>query len=79
MFFGHNSYYINQLEKLQAARSAYTFAYLFWASEGLSWPFWALLGLTRPYSALLGLTRPYSALLGLMGLIGPYFAFLLTH
>ena len=54
----------NQLEKLEAARSAYlwlplvTFPYL-WL------PFLALLGLTGLYFALLGLTGPYWTLLGL--------------
>ena len=42
----------NQLEKLEAARSAYLWL-----------PLVTLLGITRPYSALLCLTRPYSALL----------------
>ena len=47
----------NQLEKLEAARSAYLWL-----------PYWAILGLTKPYSALightlLGLTGPYWALL----------------
>ena len=37
----------NQLEKLEAARSAYLWL-----------PLVTLLGVTRPYSALLGLNRP---------------------
>ena len=63
---------LNQLEKLEAARSAYLWL-----------PLVTLLGVDRPYSALLGLTRPYWALLGLtgpywafLGLTGPYWALL---
>ena len=72
---------MNQLEKLEAARSAYImlllviFPYLwlpflaFRFTEpgplGLTAPDWALMGLTRPYLALLGLTLLYWALLGL--------------
>ena len=44
----------NQLEKLEAARSAYLWLTL------VTFP-----GLTEPYLALLGLTGPYWALLGL--------------
>ena len=62
----------NQLEKLEAARSAYLWL-----------PYWAFLGLTQLYSALIGLTGPYLALLGLTGpywalpgLTGPYLALL---
>ena len=72
----------NQLEKLEAARSAYLWLPLV-TLLGITGPYSALLGLTRPYSALLGLTRPYSALLGLTGpywallsLTGPYLALL---
>ena len=52
----------NQLEKLEAARSAYLlltfliFGYLSWPNLALL--YWALLGLTGPYWALLGLTGP---------------------
>ena len=46
----------NQLEKLEAARSAYLWL-----------PFLALLSLTGPYWALIGLTGFYFALLGLTG------------
>ena len=54
----------NQLEKLEAARSAYLWLpYL--ALLGVTRPYYGLLGLTQPYSALLGLTWPYSASLGL--------------
>ena len=53
----------NQLEKLEAARSAYLWLTLVtgpdWALLGLTGPYWALLGLTSPYWASLGLTRPY--------------------
>ena len=79
----------NQLEKLEAARSAYLWlpysALLgltgcYWS---LTWPYLALLGLTRPHSASLGLTEAYWALLGLsgpyqalLGLTGPYWALL---
>ena len=56
----------NQLEKLEAARSAYLWLPLLWL------PFLALLSLSRPYWAFLGLTGPYWALLGLTS---PYFAF----
>ena len=82
----------NQLEKLEAARSAYLWL-PYWALLGLTGRYLALLSLTRPYSALLGLTGPYWALLGLtwpylallglnrpywalLGLTGPYFALL---
>ena len=72
----------NELEKLEAARSAY-----FWLPLvtllGITGPYSALLCLTLPYSALLGLTRPYLALLGhtqpywaLLGLTRPYWALL---
>ena len=46
----------NQLEKLEAARSAYLWL-LFLIFSYLSWPepYWALLDLTRPYWVLLGL------------------------
>ena len=50
----------NQLEKLEAARSAYLWL-----------PLVTLLGVTRTYSALLGLNRPYFT-----GLTGPYSALL---
>ena len=75
----------NQLEKLEAARSAYLWlpysALLgltgcYWS---LTWPYLALLGRTHPYWALLGFAGPYCALPGLtspyqalQGLIGPY-------
>ena len=61
----------NQLEKLEAARSAFLLLPLV-TFPGITRPYWALLGLTGPYWALLGLTWPYWALLGLTG---PYFAF----
>ena len=59
----------NQLEKLEAARSAYlllplvTFPYLWlpFLAFRLTEPYWA----TGPYCALLGLIGPYWALLGL--------------
>ena len=72
----------NQLEKLEAARSAYLWLPLvtllgvigrYWALFDLTRPNSASLVLTRPYWALLGLTRPYCALLGL---IVPYWALL---
>ena len=77
----------NQLEKLEAARSAYImlllviFPYLWlpFLAFRFTEPYWATgpycawLGLTGPYWALLGLTGPYWALLGLTG---PYFALL---
>ena len=59
----------NQLEKLEAARSAYLWL-PYWSLLGVTRPYWALLGLiglTWPYSALLGLTLPYWALLGFTG------------
>ena len=69
MFRGRES----QLEKLEAARSAY----LWLPFLGLTGPYWgpycALLGLTGPYWALLNLTEPYWALLTLTG---PYWALL---
>ena len=46
--FRQPSLFKNQLEKLEAARSAYLWL-----------PLVTLLGITGPYSALLGLTRPY--------------------
>ena len=55
----------NQLEKLEAARSAYLWLHLVTFEPFL--PFLALLSLTKPYWALLGLTGPYWALLGLTG------------
>ena len=48
----------NQLEKLEAARSAYLWLTLV-TFPGLTEPYLALLGLTGPYWALLGLTGPY--------------------
>ena len=48
---------INQLEKLEAARSAYLWLPLF------IFGYLALLSLSRPYWALLGLTGPHWALL----------------
>ena len=79
---------MNQLEKLEAARSAYLLYLPFLALPCLSRPYCAFLsqlGLTGPYWALLSLlgflTRPYWALLGLtrpywalLGLTGPYWA-----
>ena len=66
---------LNQLEKLEAARSAYLFlplvtfpgpyqallgfTLLYLALHGLNGPYWALLDLTEPYCALLGLTWHY--------------------
>ena len=68
---------LNQLEKLEAARSAYLLVPLvtfrlssvlpFLAIVSLTGHYWALLGLTGPNWALLGLTSPYWALLGLTG------------
>ena len=55
----------DQLEKLEAARSAYLWL-PYWALLGVTRPYYALLGLTQPYSALLGLTWPYWASLGLI-------------
>ena len=64
---GHQCWFtVNQLEKLEAARSAYFWLPLFIFGY-LSWPYWAFLGLTVPYWALLGLTVPYWALLDLTG------------
>ena len=57
--YKHSKHYpfgSNQLEKLEAARSAYLWL-----------PFRALLSFTVPYCALLGLTGFYFALLGLTG------------
>ena len=72
----------NQLEKLEAARSAYLLLPLV-TFPGLTGLYFALLGLTGPYMALMGLTGPYMALLGLtgsywaiLGLTGPYWALL---
>ena len=67
---------LNQLEKLEAARSAFLllpFWLPFLALLGLTGLYFALLGLTGPYMALLGLTWPYWALLDLTG---PYWALL---
>ena len=61
-----------QLEKLEAAKAAYSVCLCllgfsgFWVLPGLLGPsvsFYVLLDLTRPYWALLTLTKPYWALL----------------
>ena len=59
------AYRKNQLEKLEAARSAYLWL-----------PLVTLLGVTRPYSALLGLNRPYWPYSASLGLTGPHWALL---
>ena len=63
---------INQLEKLEAARSAYLWLPLV-TLLGVTGRYLALLGLTWPYLALLSLTGPY---LVLLILIGSYLALL---
>ena len=56
-----------QLEKLEAARSAFLYLWL---------PLVTFPGLTEPYLALLVLTGPYWAFLGITGpLLGLYWAF----
>ena len=83
---------MNQLEKLEAARSAFlliplaTFPGLtrpYWALLCFTWPYLALHGLNGPYWALHGITGPYWILLGhtgpywaLLGLTSPYLALL---
>ena len=83
---------MNQLEKLEAARSAFlliplaTFPGLtrpYWALLCFTWPYLALHGLNGPYWALHGITGPYWILLGhtgpywaLLGLTWPYLALL---
>ena len=59
-----NLFMVNQLEKLEAARSAYLWLPLV-TLLGLTMSYWALLDFTRPYWASLCLTRPYLDLLGL--------------
>ena len=63
----------NQLEKLEAARSAYLWLPFLallvltghnWALLGLTGPYWALLVLTGPDWSLLGLAEPYWDLIG---------------
>ena len=55
----------NQLEKLEAARSAYLWL-PFLALLSLTRPYWALLNLTGRYWTLLDLIESYWALLGLI-------------
>ena len=62
----------DQLEKLEAARSAFLLL-PFVIFPGLTRPYWALLCFTWPYLALHGLNGPYWAL---HGLTGPYWILL---
>ena len=57
---------LNQLEKLEAARSVFLLLPLV-TFPGLTRPYWALLCFTWPYWALHGLNGPYWALHGLTG------------
>ena len=73
---------LDQLEKLEAARSAFLLLPLV-TFPGLTRPYWALLCFTWPYLALHGLNGPYWALHGLtgpywilLGHTGPYWALL---
>ena len=70
---------INQLEKLEAAKAAWSvliclafpvlasFCLSFWALMVLTGPYWSLLVLTDLYCSLLALTAPYCSLLGIAG------------